>query len=65
MSSRLWFLDRFSFPEMVRIHDVEDWTLGVTEFKAHSPPSSPRFYSLVHTDEKEQASPKEEEEEGR
>lgn len=65
MSSRLWFLDRFGFPEMVRIHDMEDWTLGVTEFKALSTPSSPRLYSLVHIDEKEQASPKEEEQEGR
>lgn len=65
VSSRLWFSDRFGFPETVRIHDVEDRTLGVTEFKAPSSTSSPRFYSLVHIDEKEQASPKEEEKEGR
>lgn len=35
--------------------------LRVTEFKVLSPTTSPRFYSPMHIDEKEQASPKEEE----
>jgi len=38
--------------------------LGVTEFKVLLSITSPRFYSLLCTDEKEQASPKEEEKEG-
>lgn len=36
----------------------------MTEFKVLSATASPRFYSLTRIDEKEQASPKEEEKEG-